>query len=44
MRLFGLILALVLAGSIAAAAGARGGGGSPNLRHGALHLTKDCTG
>ena len=44
MRIFGLILALVLAGSIAAAAGARGGGGSPSLRHGALHVTKDCTG
>lgn len=44
MRLFGFILALVLAGSIAAAAGARGGGGSPGQRHGALHVTKDCTG
>jgi hypothetical protein len=44
MRLFGLILALVLAGSIAAAAGAHDGGGSPSQRHGALHVTKDCTG
>jgi hypothetical protein len=44
MRIVGLILAIVLAGSIAAAAGARGGGGSPNPRHGALHVTTDCTG
>ena len=44
MRLFGVILAIVLAGSIADAARAHDGGGSPSQRHGALHLTKDCTG
>lgn len=44
MRFFGLILALVLAGSIAAAARAHNGGGSPTPRQGALHVTKDCTG
>jgi len=43
MRIVGLILALALAGSVAAAA-ALGGGGSPYPRHGALHVTKDCTG
>ena len=44
MRIFGFILALVLAGSIAAAARAHDGGGSPTPRQGALHVTKDCTG
>jgi hypothetical protein len=43
MRIFGVILALVLAGSVAAAAGARGGGGSTSKGHGALHLTKECS-
>jgi len=43
MRIVGLILALALAGSVAAAA-ALGGGGSPYPRHGTLHVTKDCTG
>ena len=42
MRLFGLILVLVLAGSIAGAARAHDGAGSPSQRHGALHVTKDC--
>ena len=42
MRIVGLIVALALAGSVAAAA-ALGGGGSPYPRHGALHVTKDCT-
>jgi hypothetical protein len=44
MRLFGLILALALAGSVAAVAQARDGGGSSSPHHGALHVTKDCTG
>jgi hypothetical protein len=45
MRVFGLILALVMAGSIAAAANARPGPslGSANPRHGALHVTKECS-
>ena len=43
MRIFGLILALVLAGSIAAAAKAHDGPSSPNPRSGTLHLTKECS-
>ncbi len=43
MRIFGLILTLVLAGGIAAAAKAHDGGGSPNPRSGALHMTKECS-
>jgi hypothetical protein len=43
MRIFGLILTLVLAGSIAAAAKAHDGPGSPNPRSGALHVTKECS-
>ena len=43
MRIVGLILALAVVGSVATTA-AFGGGGGPNPRHGALHITKDCTG
>jgi hypothetical protein len=46
MRVFGLILTLVLAGSIAAAADAgvpAHRSGSANPRHGALHVTKECS-
>jgi hypothetical protein len=45
MRVFGLILTLVLAGSIAAAANAHGPGrgSAANPRHGALHVTKECS-
>jgi hypothetical protein len=44
MRVFGLILALVVAGSITAVADARGPApGSANPRHGALHVTKECS-
>ena len=43
MRIFGLILALVLAGSIAAVAKAHDGPGSPSPRSGKLHVTKECS-
>lgn len=44
MRVFGLILALVVAGSIAAVADARGPAPGPaNPRHGVLHVTKECS-
>jgi hypothetical protein len=47
MRVFGLILTLVLAGSIAAAADAHAPGpglaSTANPRHGALHVTKECS-
>ena len=43
MRVFGLILALVVAGSIAGAANAHDGPGSANPRRGALHVTKECS-
>jgi hypothetical protein len=46
MRVFGLILTLVLSGSIAAVANARGpapGAAPANSRHGALHVTKECS-
>jgi hypothetical protein len=43
MRIFGLILTLVLAGSIAAAAKAHDGPGSSNPSSGTLHVTKECS-
>jgi hypothetical protein len=43
MRVYGLILALVVAGSIAAAANAHDGPGSADSRRGALHVTKECS-
>jgi hypothetical protein len=43
MRIFGLILTLVLAGSIAAGAGAHDGTGSATPRAGVLHVTKECS-
>ncbi len=43
MRIVGLILMLVLAGSIAGAAKAHDGVGSSNPRSGALHVTKECS-
>ena len=43
MRIVGLILMLVLAGSVAAAAKAHDGAGSSNPRSGALHVTKECS-
>ena len=44
MRVLGLILALVVTGSIAAVANARGPApGSPSPRHGELHVTKECS-
>ena len=43
MRVFGLILTLVLAGSIAAVAKAHDGPGAPSPRSGALHVTKECS-
>jgi hypothetical protein len=43
MRIVGLILVLVLAGSVAGAAKARDGAGSSSPRSGALHVTKECS-
>jgi hypothetical protein len=43
MRVLGLILTLVLAGSIAAVAKAHDGPGSPSPRSGVLHVTKECS-
>jgi hypothetical protein len=43
MRIFGLILTLVLAGSIAAAAKGNDGRGSSDPRSGGLHVTKECS-
>ena len=43
MRIFGLILALVLAGSVAAAAKAHDGSGAQNRGSRTLHLTKECS-
>jgi hypothetical protein len=44
MRVFGLIIALVVAGSIATAASARGpAAGYSSPRQGALHVTKECS-
>ena len=43
MRVFGLILTLILAGSITATAMAHDGPGSPSSRNGKLHVTKECS-
>ena len=43
MRAFGVILALVVAGSVAPAANAYVGRGSADPQHRALHVTKECS-